>query len=366
MPKRIIAALADQNVPAAAAQKPLGKTVVIRRLGVVAAYQRVGGGSPEHAFGGKHVVSLARRTVVGDAVEGDRHRRPRCQIAHLVPARAEIDEIGAVRRGPRVNVVFALCGVDRIAGRTWVDLITGRTGEECVGAITALYLDNETPAAPVVGRKRRGVEGVASVGEREREPDSAARVGAVVIPGTRGRTRTRHDAGQLASGHPAAAAARPGGELGPEVAQRVPRPVRLLDFQGNGERVRLRGRGLEDQGRSLSRIRRPGLLDPHARRTGGRGKERGGGQCREDNPGEGRWRRPRSLSRRPRDRFSLTRSFSVSLFPAGSVSFTLSFAFAFSPRLRAAAIFFALAFFGFSFSVLVSPASSLTFLGFSL
>ena len=44
----------------------------------------------------------------------------------------------------------------------------------------------------------------------------------------------------------------------------------------------------------------------------------------------------------------------------------MSFAFAFSPRLIVLAIFFALAFFGFSPSVLFSPVASSTVLGFSL
>ena len=57
---------------------------------------------------------------------------------------------------------------------------------------------------------------------------------------------------------------------------------------------------------------------------------------------------------------------SASRFPARPVSFTESFAFAFSPRFSAPAIFFALAFLGFSFSVLVSPLASLAFFDFSL
>ena len=44
----------------------------------------------------------------------------------------------------------------------------------------------------------------------------------------------------------------------------------------------------------------------------------------------------------------------------------MTFAFAFSPRFSAVAIFLAAFFFGFSFSVLVLPAATWTFFGRSL
>ena len=79
--------------------------------------------------------------------------------------------------------------------------------------------------------------------------------------------------------------------------------------------------------------------------------------CRAPRPPVRERRTPGSCGVGAYPRFSLTRSFSVSVFPARSVSFTESFAFAFSPRLIVLAIFFALAFFGFSLSVLFSPAA---------
>ena len=151
------------------------------------------------------------------------------------------------------------------------------------------------------------------------------------------------------------------------------RPIDVLAVDGHVREL-LGANGASDEQLIHPAAVEVGAVDPVAsapvderfRRWGeGERQDEQRGEQREHG-GEGQRGRSRSLLHRPRHRFSLTRSFSVSLFPARSVSFTESFAFAFSPRFSAAAIFFAFAFFGFSFSVLVLPAASWTFFGFSL